>query len=70
MKLPEGWLEQPKEVKANKKEITARINMSADVAGKGLCPECGKPMQMVVANGVQCLCCMDDRIVLPMPNEK
>lgn len=73
MKMPEGWDVHPKKV-SNKltasTKLKARIDMSEDIAGKGLCPECGKPMSVVFANNIKCYCCMEDRIVLPMPNSK
>lgn len=71
MKLPREWLETPFKKKATHKSITARkmttarIDMSEEVAGQGLCPECKEEMQPVIANGVPCLCCMKCRIVLP-----
>ncbi|QBQ74627.1 hypothetical protein BcepSauron_247 [Burkholderia phage BcepSauron] len=51
---------------ANK--IEARINMSAEVAGAGLCPECKKPMERSNANGFPVLICEAHRIAIPMPN--
>ena len=75
MKLPREWTQtqvdkaQPsgqRSLAASfKKELTARIDMSEEVAGAGLCPECKEPMQPVLANGINCLCCMNCRIVLP-----
>ena len=74
MKMPDSWFsskkeEAPKQLKASTK-VKARIDMSAEKAGKGLCPECGKPMQRVIANNIPCLCCMEDRIVLPLPDSE
>lgn len=74
MRMPEGWDGSSK--KSSQKELTAstqvkaRIDMSEEIAGKGLCPECGKPMQEMFANNIKCLCCMEDRIVLPMADSK
>nr|DAH47960.1 MAG TPA: TFIIB Transcription factor zinc-finger [Caudoviricetes sp.] len=73
MKLPREWTQQgvvkqystPRAVTAMGKKVTARIDMSEDVAGAGLCPECKEEMQPVIANGIDCLCCMNCRIVLP-----
>lgn len=62
MKMPEGWGKTP--VKA--KKITARVDMSDDVAGKGLCPVCKHPMKQMIANNQPVLCCMADRVVLPI----
>jgi hypothetical protein len=53
--------------------VEARINMSAEVAGQGLCPECGKPMERSHANGIAVLTCDTHRIAIPakddMPTE-
>lgn len=75
MKMPKGWtIASQQNIKSSassmkltaKKQIKARIDMSEDIAGKGLCPECGKPMTRVFANTIPCLCCFEDRIVLPI----
>lgn len=52
-----------------KKPVTARIDMSAEVAGAGMCPECRKPMVRMMANGHPVLTCMQDRITLPIQDE-
>ena len=70
MKFLDRWnsLQVKKKVQARTKtEVKARIDMSEEVAGKGLCPECKEPMKPVLANKMQCLCCMNCRIVLPIP---
>lgn len=70
-KLPAAWLEagQTKTpVTAKGKQVTARIDMSDEVAGAGLCPDCRKPMEKVFASGIGALVCMHDRITLPMPD--
>jgi hypothetical protein len=51
-----------------KTETRARIDMSADVAGAGLCPECRKPMERSHANGFPVLTCDEHRIAIPMPD--
>jgi hypothetical protein len=53
-----------------KTKTTARIDMSAEVAGKGLCPECHKPMSMSHANGYPVLVCDEHRIAIPVPDEE
>lgn len=53
-----------------KTKTTARIDMSAEVAGKGLCPECHKPMAMSHANGYPVLVCDEHRIAIPVPDEE
>lgn len=55
--------------KAARKAVTARIDMSADVAGAGLCPECRKPMERSHANGIPVLTCDMHRIAIPIPDE-
>ncbi|EMI5828533.1 TPA: hypothetical protein ACP7Q5_004995 [Escherichia coli] len=49
-------------------KVEARINMSADVAGAGLCPECRKPMERSNANGFPVMICEAHRIAIPMPD--
>lgn len=78
MKMPKGWVATQQSTKSlassvklsAKKQIKARIDMSEDIAGKGLCPECGKPMTRVFANTIPCLCCFEDRIVLPIADSE
>lgn len=67
MKLPAAWNStnaSTNKVTATKK-VEARIDMSTQVAGAGLCPDCKQPMQPMVAAGVDTLTCMDCRISLP-----
>jgi hypothetical protein len=49
-------------------KVEARINMSADVAGAGLCPECRRPMERSHANGHPVMICETHRIAIPMPD--
>jgi hypothetical protein len=49
-------------------KTTARIDMSAEVAGAGLCPECRKPMEASHANDIPVLRCLDCRIAIPTPD--
>jgi hypothetical protein len=49
--------------------VTARIDMSAEVAGAGLCPECRRPMENSHANGIPVLICSEHRIAIPIPNQ-
>jgi hypothetical protein len=51
-------------------EIKARIDMSADVAGAGLCPECRKPMELSHANGIPVMVCDTHRIAIPVPDQQ
>jgi hypothetical protein len=50
-------------------QVEARINMSAEVAGAGLCPECGKPMERSHANGIAVLTCDLHRIAIPQKDD-
>lgn len=49
-------------------KTTARIDMSAEVAGAGLCPECRKPMEASHANDIPVLRCLNCRIAIPTPD--
>lgn len=67
-KTPKAWTQAgTKKVEASTK-VTARIDMSAEVAGAGLCPECRRPMEEGYANGVLVKVCHADRIAIPMPD--
>lgn len=68
VKMPKAWL-QAGAKQEEKKEVTARIDMSAEVAGKGLCPDCKKSMERAIAGGVECYVCQPDRIAIPVADE-
>lgn len=53
----------------NSNKVVARIDMSEEVAGAGLCPECRKKMVEVMVNDVPMLACHEHRIVLPYKDE-
>lgn len=53
----------------SKTQVKARIDMSAEVAGAGMCPECRTPMVKMMANGHPVLTCMNDRITIPIQDE-
>jgi cytochrome c553 len=59
-----------KKVQAAASKVQARIDMSADVAGAGLCPECHKPMERSHANGFPILTCDEHRIAIPIPDSQ
>lgn len=69
LKIPQAWTASTKKVAAvtaaSGKKVTARIDMSAEVAGKGLCPDCRKPMSISHAAGHEVLACNPCRIVIP-----
>lgn len=58
------------EAQAKQNHVRARIDMSAEVAGAGLCPECRKPMEEKIVNGHPALVCMEDRITIPKKDEE
>lgn len=49
-------------------KIEARIDMSEGVAGAGLCPDCKRPMERAMANGIDTYVCHSDRISIPVPD--
>lgn len=63
-----GTLAKSPAAKTPQTAVTARIDMSAEVAGAGLCPECKQPMQRCVTNGIASYACHPDRIVIPVPD--
>jgi hypothetical protein len=67
LKMPEVWTASKKPVIASTK-VTARIDMSAEVAGKGLCPDCREPMEDSHTSGIPVIACHPCRIVLPKPD--
>jgi len=70
MKLPQAFLRAGVTKTKAKEKVQARINMSAEVAGAGLCPECQKPMNRAMANGYPVLVCNEHRIALPVSDEE
>lgn len=76
-KIPAAFLtasanvsDKQKKVEASSAKVVARIDMSADVAGAGLCPECRKPMERSHANGFPILVCDEHRIAIPIPDSQ
>jgi len=72
MKFPSAWTKSGTKVIAKPTDtstpVVARIDMSADVVGKGNCPECRRPMQEVIVNNTKMWACDADRITIPMAN--
>jgi hypothetical protein len=72
MKMPQGW-DTPTQVTATatteKTEVQAKIDMSAEVVGKGLCAECKQPMVKAHVGGTPVWTCVKDRIALPVEND-
>ncbi len=66
-KVPKAWTKL--EAKTRTK-VEARIDMSAEVAGAGLCPDCRKPMDRAWTNGIDCYVCHADRIAIPVPDSE
>ena len=64
-KMPSSWVT----AKATQpKEVQAKIDMSAEVAGRGLCPECRQPMVLAYAGTNPMHICAQDRIAMPIPD--
>lgn len=61
--------ERDSKVQASSDKVEARINMSAEVAGKGLCPECREPMVPGLIGDTKVQYCLAHRIALPIPDE-
>ena len=51
-------------------KIESRVDMSAEVAGRGLCPECKVPMQKIMAGSSMMWVCNSDRITIPLPDNE
>jgi hypothetical protein len=49
-------------------ELRAKLDMSAEVAGRGLCPDCKQPMKFAIIAGNPSWACETDRISLPLPD--
>jgi hypothetical protein len=77
VKFPKAFLDAPatrteakvKQEASAKSQVRARVDMSAEVAGAGLCPDCRKPMVPSHANGHPVLSCTACRIVIPVKDE-
>lgn len=70
MKFPSAWTESNASTKvaAAANQVSARINMSSEVAGKGNCPNCKKPMERVWTGNLPLWACQACRITLPVAN--
>ncbi len=68
MKTPQAWNQITAKTAASPKEVLTanRIDMSAEVAGAGLCPDCRKPMETLTAGAYDTQTCMACRISLPI----
>jgi hypothetical protein len=70
MKMPAAWAPAPTKTDVRgSTQVTARIDMSAEVAGAGLCPDCHKPMEAITAGPVDTMTCMNCRISIPTADE-
>lgn len=65
--MPNAWSKQI--VASTETIVEAKLDMGADVAGAGLCPECRTPMVEAYAGGNKVLMCASDRIAIPCANE-
>ena len=70
-KFPKAWVAANNAVskKTEASKVEAKIDMSAEVAGRGLCPDCRKPMVEAYAAGHKVWACAADRIALPFPDD-
>lgn len=50
-------------------EVDAKLNMSAEHAGSGNCPDCSKPMTIAMAGSAPSWGCAACRISLPLPDD-
>lgn len=65
-KMPSAWTAIGSKSKTTAgTKVSARIDMSAEVAGAGKCPDCQQPMIEMIAGPVETLTCMNCRIALP-----
>lgn len=65
LNMPKAWSTPSKTKTAASTKVEARIDMSTEVAGAGMCPDCRKPMETVMAGAVETMTCMPCRISLP-----
>lgn len=68
-KMPQAWLEASQKVEAGTEVSAGHLDMSAEVAGAGLCPECREPMVEALADNIPVLVCEPDNIALPLKDE-
>lgn len=65
LKMPTSWSAKASATEI-KTEVKAKLEMGADVAGLGLCPDCQVPMERVMHGENEVAVCVADRIVLPL----
>ena len=68
LKMPQAWSQT--QVKASSTEVSAKLDMSAEVAGQGVCPDCKSPMERVFHGDVEVFTCAPCRVVLPIKDEQ
>lgn len=70
MKTPQAWnnagIKPAARTNVTATKVEARIDMSKEIAGAGLCPDCKGPMQIMSAGPVETNTCMPCRISLPL----
>lgn len=67
MKLPKEFISASV---GKPKQLEAALDMSEQVAGIGLCPECKRPMeQTLIATDDQVWVCLQCRVTLPIKDE-
>lgn len=67
--MPGAWTEPTKQV-TSATNVAARVDMSAEVAGQGLCPVCKKQTEIGFADGARVRFCRNDLVTLPLTNEE
>ena len=67
-KLPKVWVAANTNGGSTPTTVTSKIDMSAEVAGSGKCPECKKPMEIIISGNSRVWACAHDRISLPLPD--
>jgi uncharacterized protein (UPF0212 family) len=70
LKIPQAFLgasNTPVADEAPKKTVLeAKLDMSAEVAGEGVCPACNSPMERVFLEKGEVYTCIPCRVVLPI----
>lgn len=63
---PSGWRTKSKVSASKRTQVQAGLDMSAEVAGAGLCPITKEPMTQMYVNGHLANVHLRSRIVLPI----
>lgn len=66
LKIPQAFLGASSAPDSAKVAIEAKLDMSAEVAGEGICPACNSPMERVFLEKGEVYTCIPCRVVLPI----